>query len=647
MRSGTRTFRHRKGWSASGSCARPARDLPQPGWLRPLTLALALALCFAGGWGCGGDPKDEPTVTEEPEPVVPSSPRPIPHRGGPLALAGPDQRALPGMRVVLDARGSVPPEDGRAFSRLWVQEAGPRVSLDDPTAAVATFIAPQRQAQASDRLLFRLILDDGLQRSHDRVAVELVDEPTQILPAPVALGGADQEVRPGSLVTLAVPAGEQPTWATPVFLDPACLLEGGSPECAEVRLPHCWSQVEGSPVLLEDPCGDSPSFLAPDREDILTFRLDAHRDDGTDRALLCGPDADLDADRPACAAADYVRIFVRRSAWRTLPPTGKINYPDDLPRVDSIMRVERSAAAYPSQVRLSATAADPISQQLNTFYGFRPLVGMTPPGELINFEVVLSRDPAWPRMVAVVFESQFRRLRAAPAPAILAWLPPSDRPPLHADAGDPPCSASSIEWCAPPVAGELLSLEGSAPGSASPTTIHYCWEQIAGPPVALDPPEPCVVGLGSRSFVAPSPGPGISHLDLSFQLVVRDQGPFSSSPDVVAVRIQGDDPPPPVVAVATPLEARAGAGALLDASRSGSPADLPLTVRWRQVRSPNTPRVDLRRATDCYDPEAPGGACMRLIAPLEAVGSTIELEVLATDSNLLTSTRRVHLPVVE
>lgn len=609
--------------------------------IRPILVGIAIGLAA----GCDSSPDVEPIVDVPIGPGGPSEPPPVRPRGGTLAIAGPDQRALPGAVVRLDARGSVRPEDGRPFSLLWTQESGPRVSLDDPTSAVASFIAPQRLAHEADRLVFRLLLDDGRRISLDRVAIDLVDEPAQILPAPVALGGADQEVRPGTRVQLAVPVGEQPTWANPLFLDPACILEGGGPECAERTLPHCWTQVEGNPVDLEDPCGESPAFTSPLVEDVITFRLDAHRDGQVNRSALCGPEGRPDPERPFCAAADYVRILVRRSAWRTSPPIGKINFPDDLPRSGPLLRMERSSDRYPQQLRLSATAADPISQQLNTFYGFRPLLGSPSFAEPTSFELTLPRSPDSPRIVGVAFEAQFRRLRAAPAAAILAWLPPTDRPPLLADAGPSPCADASDEWCEPVAPGETVDLEGRSPGAASITTLEYCWEQLSGPPVELRPSAGCLVGITSRSFEAPLLSGG--GYELSFQLVVRDGGPISSPPDVVGVRVRAASSSAPTVEVEAPAQARAGVPIRLDASRSASPEGLPIEVRWRAVWSPSAPSVELRPTKDCVALPAPAGACVHLVAPVEAVGSMIELEALVTDEHFVTSTRRVAIAVVE
>lgn len=605
-----------------------------------LPLLRAWALWAALLASCGQVPAAQtPPPSESPAPGRPSAPRPLAPRGGVLALAGPDQRALPGMEVRLDARGSVRPEDGRPFTALWVQEEGPPVLLDDPTSLLTSFVAPARRADAPDRVILRLHLDDGSSISSDRVSILLVDDPAALLPAPIALGGADQEVRPGASVQLAVPPGDQPTWATPTFLDPACILEGGSLECAQRELLHCWTQVEGAAVELDEPCGSRPSFTAPHEEDVLTFRLDAQRESDRNRSSLCGPEGEPDGDRPFCAAADYLRVFVRRSAWRTSPPTSKINLPDDLSRPGMVVRIDRASDRYPEEVRLSATASDPISQQLNTYYGFRPLLGTPPLGESGSFELTLQREPSWPRIEGIAFEAQFRRLRAAPAVAVVAWLPPSDRPWLHADAGPTPCSDASEPWCAPIEAGEQVVLEGSSPGSPSPSNLSFCWEQVGGPRVRLTPPERCLVGQPTRSFEAPHL---VEHstVDLSFRLWVEDGGPLGSEPHMVLVPVRARGSSAPQVKFDVPQRLRPGIRAILDASPTTS--ERPPTIRWRLLEP--QAGADLTPSR-CDGGDAPPGACAAIIAGPEAAGSSVELEVLVTDSFGITSTRRLTLPV--
>ncbi|AKU90007.1 hypothetical protein [Vulgatibacter incomptus] len=580
-------------------------------------MALALGACGAssrdfsgeGAGGSGGSIGSEPSLP----------------KGGPLALAGPDAKALPGMLVRLDGRGSFPPEDARAFSVLWTQEAGPRVALSDPAALVTTFVAPSRSARETDRLVFRLTLDDGTTRSIDRLAIELVDDPAQLLPAPVVLGAADQDVRPRTRVELPAPR----------FADPACLAEGGDASCVSATLPFCWTQIEGA-VQIDDPCDGAASFVAPDEEGVLDFKVEAHRRMGDgNRARLCS-ESDAGREPPFCAAPDYLRVIVRKSATRIDPPTSDIGFPDDLPRVGDILLVEREAARYPPKVKFVATMGDPEKRDNLAFHSYRALLGDAPLADLERQELWLPHGSGWPRTVAVAFEARFNRVRAAPKAAIVQWLPPTDRPPLHARARVPSSSDGFV------AAGEPVVLEVTDVDHSDPDSLETCWEQVLGPEVQLSPAQGCHPGLGARSFVAPI---GVSPVDLSFQVVIRDGGPLSSPPDYAVVHVAPPGFEPPRLAIAAPTEAVAGKATLLDGSASSAAGGGSLAMRWRQVWTPDSPRVDLE-VTECPGaPIASAGSCASLWAPSNAVGKTIELELLATDSDRMTATRRVSIEV--
>lgn len=594
---------------------------------------LALAACAAG---CGADEAAKGDGWSDGAGGSGGGPSSVPS-GGPLATAGPDRRALAGDRVILDGRGSIRPEDGRAIAFLWTQEAGPRVALDDASATVATFVAPARNARDGDRLVFRLLVGDGSRTSLDRVAVEIVDRPEQLLPAPIALGGADQEVVRGARVTLPPPA----------VLDPAC--EG---DCA---LPYCWTQVvEGAPVILSNACDGEASFDAPPSAGVLTFRLDAHRADGSNRSAACGADGAADADRPYCAAPDYVRVFVRDRDPRRGAPSVYIDYDGNpLPRVGPPLIVDAPAASYPRKVTVFASHRDPSGQQTNSFFGYRPLVGEPPLDEAVlaglglltsegmlqalKFEV--PREPSWPRTLGVAFEAQYNRVRAAPAALVISWRPPAGAPPLVAE-GVAPCGPASGEWCAPFSPGDEVTLRGLAPGHPSPGELESCWEQISGPAVSLEPAAGCLPGLVDRTFSAPSLAAGARELPLAFRFHLRDGGPISSAPDVVVVRVSGAARDPRLAVTAPDQLAPGEAGF---AKVVTSPRDLGLAIRWRPVWTDGTPRVDLVPSADC----APAGACVSFAAPAEAADRSIVLEAIATDAAGSTYTRRVAIPIAE
>ncbi|MBU0481715.1 MAG: tandem-95 repeat protein [Proteobacteria bacterium] len=91
----------------------------------------------------------------------------------PVADAGADQSVPAGATVVLDGSGSSGTDDGIA-SVLWVQTAGPQITLSDPAAMQPSFIAPVDPAAALS-LAFELMVQDfgGLQQK-DSCLVEVL-----------------------------------------------------------------------------------------------------------------------------------------------------------------------------------------------------------------------------------------------------------------------------------------------------------------------------------------------------------------------------------------------------------------------------------------------------------------------------------------
>lgn len=588
-----------------------------------LTLALLLA--------CGGeDAERRHPGTSGPSPTDELPAEKV--RMGPLANAGPDQRALPGMVVRLDGRGTVPPEDGRPFRHRWLQEAGPRVSLSDPTSLVAEFVAPPIRPGGSARIVFRLAVDDGGLRSHDRVAVELVEASALLSSAPAAVAGADLEARPEEEVEIPPPS----------FLDPACLGVEELEACLAEPLPFCWTQVAGPTVELEGACGEVPTrFVAPARESLIVFRLDAHAR-GLQDPSACGPEALLPTPSPLCAAPDYLRVIVRETPRRadTAPTTWLRVQSEERERVD-LIPFGGPAAEIPSIVDVAVGGADPEHWKLVP--RFRPVLGHLPATHETN---PLRLDaPPWPAPVGIAFDPWFYRfhtqggqtrmewLRAAPSLAILSWLPPADTPPLRAELGDRPCGADSPEGsCEPLAPGEEVVLAGLVEGSG----VQGCWEQTFGPRVDLVPSARCE--HAERRFTAPTPE-GDAPLELAFQFTVRDAGPYESPPTTLWLQVRPEEVLPPEVALEAPASLAPGESVELDASASLDPQGGPLLFRWRQLAGPP---VGLRGCSDLAQE-----ACMVLTAPLDAEGRVdLELELASAASGLITRST-VALELVE
>lgn len=174
----------------------------------------------------------------------------------PEAHAGYDQTVKTGDTVVLNGSESFDP-DGNIAAYLWEQTAGPPVTIDDSSARIATFTAPQA-GSTGESLTFRLTVTDtlGLFSTHDTTVTVY----TSYIPSTEA--GPDQWAKQGETVS----------------------LDGSESVDPDGRImSYSWTQVSGTAVTLSDPSSSRPTFTAPSGSDSgleLIFELTAADDAG-------------------------------------------------------------------------------------------------------------------------------------------------------------------------------------------------------------------------------------------------------------------------------------------------------------------------------------------------------------------------------
>jgi serpin B len=176
---------------------------------------------------------------------------------GPTADAGPDQTVDEGTVVTLDGSNSSDPDDGIA-SYQWTQTSGTPVTIDNDTAAQATFTTSQ-VGPGNEALIFQLaVTDNNGDRDTDICVVDVTWEND----SPTADAGPDQTVDEGVVVT----------------------LDGSNSSDPDDGIAsYQWTQTSGTPVTIDNDTAAQATFNSPysgPPNDTLTFELEVCDNNG-------------------------------------------------------------------------------------------------------------------------------------------------------------------------------------------------------------------------------------------------------------------------------------------------------------------------------------------------------------------------------
>tara|TARA_Y100001973_G_scaffold10348_1_gene14069 strand:+ start:1206 stop:4286 length:3081 start_codon:yes stop_codon:yes gene_type:complete len=168
----------------------------------------------------------------------------------PTAHAGPDQSVAAGVTVQLGGTGSTD-SDGSIVSYSWNQTTGSTVTLTGGNTATPSFIAPS--TDTAQTITFELtVTDDGGLAATDSVSVQVAADVVTLPPGipPVADPGLNKVVAANDKVTL----------------DGSGSTPGSVPIVS-----YSWSQLTGTPVIIEDASTSVASIVVPDIQEAETM----------------------------------------------------------------------------------------------------------------------------------------------------------------------------------------------------------------------------------------------------------------------------------------------------------------------------------------------------------------------------------------
>ena len=544
---------------------------------------------------------------------------------GPTAEAGPDQEADPGATVTLDGSGSSDP-NGEPLDYYWAQTGGEAVSFT-PALSSTTFTAPL----SAGPLAFALtVTDTGGLTDGDSTTVTVRNL------GPTADAGPDQQVDPGSTVT----------------------LDGsGSSDPNGDALAYYWVQTGGEAVSFT-PALSITTFTAPSSPEPLTFSLtvtDTGDLSATDGVVVAGSDPAPEADAGLDQEADP-------GATVTLDGSGSSD-PNGDPLVYYWVQTGGEAVTFTPALSITSFTAPPsagllaftltvtdtggLSSSDSTVVTVRnvgPTADAGPdqqvdPGVPVTLDGSGSSDPNGDPLAYHWVQTGGEAVSFTPDLMVTTFTAPLGAGPLTfaltvTDAGGlsgtdttvvtvrnlaPTAEAGTNQNRRP---GARVKLNGSRSSDPNGDALTYRWVQTGGIPVSFTP------NLSITTFTAP-----LQYTQLRFSLRVRDtDGLFDI--DTVRVTIS----PLPKADAGPDQQAVAGATVVLDGSASSNPDGEPLSFRWVQVGGVE---VDFSPALSVTTVIAPSGPLTFTLIITNSGGMT------DTDTILISGPKvRIYLPLL-
>ncbi len=552
----------------------------------------------------------------------------------PSADAGLDQVVDEGAEVQLAARGVDP--EGQELTYEWAQTGGPKVHLDNPTAAQPSFTAPE--GLTNSEATFELRVSDGVNSSVDNVSVFINADND----APTAEAGGYQVVNEGDAVQLSG-SGQDP--------------EGQG-------LTYQWVQTSGPKVMLSDPTATDPTFTAPEGLSNSDVTFELHVSDGTNTSVDSvditinadndAPSADAGLDQTV-AEGDTVQLMARgvdpeaqelTYEWvQVSGPTVHVSDPHAAnPTFTAPEGLTNSEIAFELRVSDGVnTSIDNVSILVNADNdaptadaGYDLAVnehdvvqlsggGTDPEGQGLSYQWIQTSGPTVVLDDPTAASPTFQAPEGLVNSEITFELRVSDGTNTSADTVNVVVNADndgpSVE-AGPNVTvneGDVAQLSGNG-SDPEGQGLTYTWVQTGGPTVELSDPH-----AADPTFAAPE---GLANTKITFELRASDG--TNVSVDTVNVLINADNDAPTANA-GPPQTATAGDYVNL-AGRGSDPEGQGLTYEWVQL---DGPAVEL---SDPHD-SAPGFTAPDVDGPTTA---TFSLRV-SDGANVSVSNVRVDI----